>query len=125
MVRRVGSVRQRNGACFASCGAHLPAALARSQQAHLREVVETVFVEDDHPRLVPIEHGGKFALGIFKHGVEHGDTKSVLARYRGSVESSQWGVRLRPLQLLRIVGQMICVSEQNVDRTWRWGAWCH
>ena len=51
---------------------------------------------------------------VLQHGVEHADRDAMRAQYGCGIERAQRRVRLHLPDLLRVVGKMIRMSEQNI-----------
>ena len=114
MVACVRSVRDHDGAGVLRNVCDSFRRLAHRGQAHLRKKVEIVLVHHDDAGPMAAKHLRKAVERILKRGVEHRDTEAGAAQRGCRVERAQRGVRLHLPQLLRVVGQVIGVCQEDV-----------
>ncbi len=87
--------------------------LAHAREAHLRQEVEVVLVQDHHRRPMLGQAGSELRLVLGQHRVEDGDVEPVVAQHRRSVQRVQRRVRAHLRVLLRIEPQEVRVRKEN------------
>ena len=92
---------------------HPERGLAPPRRAHLREEVEVVLEDPDHPRAHRREQRGELRLPLGEHRVEEGDRDAAPPKHRRRQERGERGVRLHLPRLLRVVTQEVGMREED------------
>ena len=92
---------------------HPKRGLAHPPEAHLRQEVEIVLVQEDEVGLHRLQLLLEFLRSVGQHCIEHGDPVSATPQRRRGLQRRERRIGLAALQLLMVEAQVVSVSDEN------------